>query len=500
MNKFIKYITAIAVLPLFLTACEKEYLETAPTDRVSSADAIKTTANAWNALNGVHRYMYSQWLGNQDQGGQSANMMYMDAMGEDLVMTGQSNGWLINEYKWLSHRNINSRVPLFNYLFYFTIIRNVNEILAQIDAAEGLDADKKVIKGQSLAYRAWSYYQMVQLFGKRYVKGAANDGLAVPLVLEPKLTPTPRATVAEVYTQINKDLDEAIGLLAGYSRATGATEKSQININVAKGFKARVALTQQEWTTAAQMAAEARQGFTLMNNTQYMAGFNNSKNPEWIWGMYQQADQTTYFYSFFAFMSANYGSTNIRTNPKAINSKLYSLISATDVRKGLWDPTGTNTAFPIPLNPNGTRKPYMNRKFLAADPSSSIGDLPLMRASEMYLIEAEAKARAGQDAAAAQALFTLASQRDPNYVLSTKSGQELIDEILIQRRIELWGEGFRFYDLKRTNSSLDRSGANHDIGLTGGLLLVPAGDIKWEFVIPQSEINNSNGVVVQNPL
>lgn len=82
----------------------------------------------------------------------------------------------------------------------------------------------------------------------------------------------------------------------------------------------------------------------------------------------------------------------------------------------------------------------MNRKFLSGGGSgSSIGDVPLMRVAEMYLIEAEAKARAGgQDAAAAAVLFTLAKQRDPNYVLSTNTGQALIDEIMIQRRVELW--------------------------------------------------------------
>jgi hypothetical protein len=106
----------------------------------------------------------------------------------------------------------------------------------------------------------------------------------------------------------------------------------------------------------------------------------------------------------------------------------------------------------------------------------------------------------GQDAAAATVLYSLAHERDPSYVLSIKTGQALIDEIMVQRRIELWGEGFRFYDLKRTNSPLDRTGANHDGGLTGGVFTIPAGDIQWQFLIPQAEINNSNGVVVQNPL
>jgi hypothetical protein len=493
MHKIFKNIIIAAVALLLLPGCKKDYLDTNPTDQVATETAFTTTKNAWAALNGIHRLLYSQWLGNQDQGGQSGNMLYMDVMGEDLVMTAQSNGWLISTYKWQTHRLATSSVASFNYLFYYTIIANANLIIANIDNAAGPTADKNAVKGQALAYRAWSYFQMIQLFGQRYEKGATNNSLGLPLVLTPQTTATPRSTVEEVYTQINKDLDESIGLLAEYTRAN----KSHINVNVAKGFKARVALTQQNWAVAAQMASEARSGSTLMTNAQYTSGFNDYSNSEWIWGSHQQSDQTTYFYSFFAYMSANYASTNIRGNPKAINSTLYNQIAATDIRKQLWDPTGTNTAFPIPAS--GTRKPYMNRKFLVNDVSVSIGDVPLMRAAEMYLIEAEAKARLG-DETAATALFTLARQRNPNYVRSTNTGAALINEIMIQRRIELWGEGFRFYDLKRTNSGLDRRGANHDAGLTGGLLTVPAGDKQWQFLLPQSEINNTNGVVVQNPL
>ncbi|MFT3826788.1 MAG: RagB/SusD family nutrient uptake outer membrane protein [Chitinophagaceae bacterium] len=493
----IKY-SGILMAALALGACKKDYLDTQPTTSTATQTVFTTTQNAFAALNGIHRYLYSQWFGNQDQGGQSGNMMYMDLLGEDLVMTAQANGWLISTYKWQTHRVATNSVPYFNYLFYYVLIGNANLIINNIDAASGPDADKKMIKGQALAYRGWCYFQMVQLYGKRFDKAGTNDGMGLSLVLSPKTTPSPRATVAEVYTQINKDLDDAIGLLAGYTRSN----KSHINVSVAKGFKARVALAQQNWTSAAQLASEARQGFSLMSNTDYMAGFNDYNNAEWIWGSHQQADQTSYFYSFFAFMSANYNSTNIRGNPKAIFSKLYNQISSTDIRKQLWDPTGANTAFPIPTNPAGIRKPYMNRKFLSAGgEGSSIGDVPLMRAAEMYLIEAEALARqGGQDAAARTALYTLARQRDPNYTLSTNSGQALIDEIMTQRRIELWGEGFRFYDLKRTNAALDRTGGNHDTGLTGGTFQIASGDKMWEFLIPQTEINNSNGVVLQNPL
>lgn len=486
---------ALSVLTLILPSCKKDYLETSPTDQVAQGDIFKTTANAWNAINGIHRSLYIQYNSRQDQGGQSKNMIDMDVLGEDLVFPTTGNGWFITTYRWTDHRNENAWSPYFNFQFYYDIIANANMIIANIDNASGPDADKKVIKGQALAYRAWSYFQMIQLYGKRYDKTTANDGLGLTLVLAPTTEKLPRSTVAEVYTAIVNDLNAAITDLTGAATRANA---SHINVNVAKGLRARVALAMQDWTTAAQMASEARQGFSLMSTAQYLQGFNNYTNPEWMWGSRQVADQTTYFYSFFAYMSADFNSTNIRTAPKCINSVLYNAITATDIRKSLWDPTGTNVAFPTP--PGGARFPYMHRKFLSGGGSgSSIGDVPIMRVAEMYLIEAEAKARAGgQDAAAAAALFTLAKQRDPDYALSTNTGQALINEIMIQRRIELWGEGFRFYDLKRLNLPLDRTGTNHSAAVAT-TLSVPAGDKQWEFLIPRTELN-TNSNCVQNPL
>jgi hypothetical protein len=491
-NKFIISLLLSGMLLAF-SACNKEYLETTPTNAVSSADVFKTTTNAWTAINGIHRMLYIQWNGNQDQGGQSANMIYSDVLGEDLVMTGLANGWFISTYRWLDHRNVNSRVPYFSYQFFYKIIANANMIITKIDAADGPESDKKIIKGQALAYRAWCYFNLVQLFGKRFDATTSNDSPGVPLVLAPSNEPAARATVAQVYTQINKDLDDAIANLTGYTRIN----KSHLNVAVAKGLKARVALTQQNWTLAAQQASEARAGFSLMTNAQYLGGFNDFTNPEWIWGSRQQEDQQTFFYSFFAYMSCNFNSTNIRGNPKAINSALYNWISNTDIRKQLWDPTGTNTAFPIP--PGGSRFRFMNRKFIAPGGSGiSIGDVPHMRAGEMLLIEAEALARAGQNAQAAQALFTLVRNRDASYTLSTNTGQALINEIMLHRRVELWGEGFRFFDLKRLNQALDRNGANHSISIAV-LFTVPAGDKQWEYLIPQAELN-TNPLCVQNPL
>jgi hypothetical protein len=202
-----------------------------------------------------------------------------------------------------------------------------------------------------------------------------------------------------------------------------------------------------------------------------------------MWASRIVADQTNYFYSFFAYMSNNYSSTAIRSTPKVMFSALYNKITDTDIRKKLWDPTGKNTVdFPLPAS-TFNRYAYHPKKFRVADVNLSIGAL----------------ARSGNNSAAAEALYPLAVNRDPSYVKSTKTGDALIEEIMTQRRVELWGEGFRFYDLKRTNAALNRNGGNHNAAYTNGVMDVPAGDKRWVFLIPQDEINNTNGVVVQNP-
>lgn len=262
MKKFFSNSILMLALIMAMSGCSKDYLETRPTNQVSADEAFSTTTNVWAALNGIHRIMYSQIFGVQAQGGQSGNMLYMDIIGEDMVFNNTANSWLRNEYQWIGHRNPTERMLYYNYQFYYVIIGNANMILANVDQAEGPEEDKAILRGQALVYRAWSYYQMIQLFGERYVAGAANDGLGVPLVLEPSQEMKPRNTVEEVYAQINADLDTAIPLLEGYVRAN----KSHLDSHVAKGIKARVALTQGNWELAASNAREARAGFDLMSN------------------------------------------------------------------------------------------------------------------------------------------------------------------------------------------------------------------------------------------
>lgn len=484
----------LLLMTLSLGSCSKNDLQKDPTSLVPVDVVFATTKGAYSAINGMHRYMYSQWHGNQAAGGQSGNILYTEVLADDFVMTAAANNWFLGEYRWLSHRNVDGTILVFNYAFYSTLIANANEIISNIDAAVGEQADKDFIKGQAYTYRAWSYYQMIQLYGKRYVKGGDNSSLGVTITTERDAAARPRNTVEEVYTQINSDLTEAVKL---FQNGLKRPNPSHLNINVAKGIQARVALTQQNYAEAAQYAKDARAGFGLMTQEQYIDSFVDFGNTEWIWGAQHREDQPTYFYSFYAYVG-NFSSTNTRSNPKAINSKLYDKISATDIRKQLWDPTGAEKDFPIA--DGGVRMPYMTRKFTLKNPGNSNGDMMFMRSAEMYLIEAEALARlGGRDADARKVLYDLVITRDSEYKLSTKSGVDLAEEIMIHRRVELWAEGFRFYDLKRLNLPLDRNGANHNASLAMKME-VPAGDKEWEFLIPQAEIDRTLGVVKQNPL
>ncbi|MEG0850192.1 MAG: RagB/SusD family nutrient uptake outer membrane protein [Flavobacterium sp.] len=489
-SNYIKQIF-IAISLLALTSCSEDFLDKKPTEFVDYDGATKTTENLMTLLNGIHRSLYIRYESNQNENGLGGMMQQMDIVGDDLVYTS-NNTWFLQVYNWNGVANENAQDVRFPYRTYYRIIRNANTILGAVDASTGPDADKKVLKGQALLYRAFSHYQLVQIYGKRYVNGVDNSQMGVPLALTVSDQPLARATVEQVYTQINKDLDEANVLLVGYTKLNN----SHLGLSVAQGLKARVALTQGNWAIAADYAAKAKTGVALMNAEEYVKGFNDFNAKEWMWGSHVNEVQTDYFGNFGAYMSRNFSSTVIRVCPKAINSKLYNLIPNTDVRSKLFDKTGKHAS--LNLSSAFATFPYTSQKFLAVSTGDARCDIPYMRVAEMYLIEAEAKARLGQ-ADAAAVLFALVKTRDTGYTLSTKTGQALVDEIWFQRRIELWGEGFRFYDLKRTNTPLDRSGANHNSTITNGVINVPVTDKRWQWLIPRAEIN-ANPLLKQNEL
>src|SRR5690606_27391864 len=301
----------------------------------------------------------------------------------------------------------------------------------------------------------------------------------------------PRSTVEEVYAQIIQDLTDAIAAFGSASQPPGGPQhKSHLKLASALAIRAKVALVMQDYVTAANFAKQVIDlgQFSLMRREEYQEGFNDLSNTEWIWGAYVQDDQGDTFGSYFGQISWDGNTTYVRGTPKRINSALYDALSPTDVRKTLWEPEPNAINFPLPLS-TYSRSPYMSRKFsIRALPT--IGDVPYIRLAEMYLIMAESYARTpGKETDAQQILHTYVTSRDPDYVISTNTGQDLIDEIMFHRRIEFWAEGLRWFDLKRLNLPLNRSVVpNYVPASAGGLLEVPAGSNLWQFVIPIGEI------------
>ena len=498
-KKTIFFAAASLVLSMF-SSCERDYLETDPTDSVSEQLASGSIENLTTIINGMHRNMHLRQNGSQGQNGTTGIMIYMDVLGDDLVWPDTTTNWFVSTVRWLDNSNSNSGNLFYPYDFYYEQIRMANIVIINAPLVSGEQAAKDKIIGEALAFRGLSYYMLSQIYAKRYVAGGNNAQLGVPLRLDLGFEAIPRASLEEVYTSINNDLTTAFGLLTGKTRSN----KSHFDASVVKGLMARVALTQGRYPAAATYAKEARAGFALMNNTTYKAGFNNYTNGEWMWG-YKPLDTTSdYFGNFMAYMSRNYNSSQIRAVPKVVNSTLYGKFAATDVRTQVVDPTGAHTSLNLPATYK--KFPYSSQKFLSVnssgsvDNSTSLGDIPMMRSAEMYLIEAEALARDNREVESKVVFNQFEKNRNPSYAGAATTGAAYIEEVLTSRRLELWGEGFRFLDLKRMNLPLDRTGANHNAVVTNNLMMVPAGDKRWTWLIPQDEINGSNGLVEQNEL
>ena len=517
-------ISLIFALILGFSSCSEDFLQTIPTDAVSTEIALGSTDNMMLAINGIHRAMYAQ----NGMVGNYAGQQFLLPQGEysasDALHSTRGNGWFRSCLQWNMHTSATRTDMSYTWFYYYHIIGSANNI---INAAQDMTMsdDLNNVLGQAYTYRAWAHFNLVRRFGKAYMIGNPASDLGVPIMLatEDPYEGLERNTVQEVYSQIVADLNTAIGHFEG---ASSREDLSHLNIDVAKGIAARVYLTIGDWTNAAKFANEARQNYTLMGEGEYKSGFNNWDNPEWMWGSKIIQDQTSYYYAYFYYCSNNFNGSQVRSNPKFINHNLYNLIADTDYRKDLflkdcpstldsWD-KGENagryasedeydaavSTYRSIVN-NSSRHnmvPYMHIKLSQADGATITPmDMVQMRASEMYLIEAEALARAGQTAAAQDVLYLLASERDPAYVKSTNAGQDLVDEILVQRRIELFMEGHRWFDMLRNDEELDRtgSGADPDLYLDGYKQSKPSTNPKWVYLIPQRELD-ANANMVQN--
>ena len=347
----------------------------------------------------------------------------------------------------------------------------------------------------------------------------------MPLLLEQGVPyeSAPRGTVQAVYDQMYIDIDKAIEYL---KVASPAANKSHISLNAAYGIKARIALSKGDWAIAADNAALARNGYPLLNEADWLSGFNTYDLSEVIWGGKVIDTESNFFQSYFYYVAFSFNGSLNRSNPKLISKELYDRFPATDYRNKVWLPLAPNTN-PAASNGQGgsaasdpnyssqadfiaarnairteygatsghNTHPYMNVKFKPKNPGTTDpDDVIYMRSSEMVLIEAEARAMLDDVTEAQNTLAILGEKRDSAFdksVFTTKA--LLMEEIKWQRRVELYGEGFSYHDQIRWDEGLDQSnsGASKVLYQDGFLQAKPSVNDDWIFKIPQQEIDSN---------
>lgn len=534
MKKIINKLFAGSLLAgmMLVSSCAGDYLDTAPTDSTGATDAVGTTANAMKALNGIAKIMTTQhsYFEGGFAGENNIMIQYESYPSENYNYNLYASGWsLIFNQEF--HTRANSIYDAYAWYYYYTIAGNANTILANIDNAEGTEAERDFVKASALTFRAYAFEKLVHYYCWRWQDSNNGASQGIVLRLDESTGGQGYATLAETYAQIYKDLDEAIMLFEQSGMDRNASQVWMPNINVAHAIYARAALTKQDYTKALTEAKLARQNYPLMSNAEYHAGFCNPTS-EWIFGSFGSSQENNWYWSYGTQYACNgyYASTQ-QTGAGSIGRELINRIPNDDARKALFltedkfpgynfnDGSAMDLGYGIlgmgddekkadalweeaaaycqKMAVSGLEAPYQagymylggQLKFYVFD-TPGVSYLPFIRSSEMVLVEAEANYFLNDETAARAALVELnaTSGRNPEYTCD-KSGEALWNEIMDYRELELWGEGFAWSDYKRWNRDIVRhsfaEGGNAHISVAK---TIPASGVnKWTWDVPLNE-------------
>ncbi|MFT4031776.1 MAG: RagB/SusD family nutrient uptake outer membrane protein [Siphonobacter sp.] len=440
-NKVLSTITCLITSGLLVavSSCsEEKYLDTVPPTQISAANVFDTPARILGLVNGIYKAQKSSsYLGGRFQ-------FYLDVSGEDFINTTANS---FTGYESWNHSYTSGSNDVINaWSAAYTTI-NLSNILI-----DGLQKNTNVITAElSTQYtaeakflRAYSYFNLVTIFAQPYAKdNGASPGLPLRLVAETNTenNDLKRSSVAEIYTQIIKDLDEAeAGLPASYS--TEELNVTRAHKNAAIALKTRVYLNMANYAkvveeakkivpqTTAPFASTINIKHALQANivTTLMSSFTTVESilsvPFSSQDMYSGQSAIGYIYN---------GNSEYYMNPSGIFGS--AQFASTDARRGFFRTNATlGRSY---LSKFGQNAPYLIY-------------MPLIRYSEILLNYAEAAAETGDLTLSAALLKAVHARSDASYTFSELTTKDaLITAILAERRIELLGEGFRSNDLHR---------------------------------------------------
>lgn len=326
----------------------------------------------------------------------------------------------------------------------YQLINNCNMVL---DAADILSthsdeekAEVKKVKGELYYLRASYYLMLVNLYGKPYTPSTAATEPGVPVKLSPNVEDKDfeRASVADVYTQIVSDLNDAETLLASASAPASIYHPGVEAVYI---LRSRVALYMQDWATAKTYAQKAidRDGYLLNLQEVSSASYPLSRqNAEVVFSNGASMLGNILF--------VNLGNTNTyyEVSPTwYLSDNLYSLFSDDDYRKTTYITTADDltNSFPTYHKVDCSIASYGKYK--------EVSDVFSVRTAEAYLNMAEAEAQLGNDGEACRWLGRLRENRIANGGTVGLAGAELINFVREERERELFLEGQRWFDLRR---------------------------------------------------
>lgn len=281
-----------------------------------------------------------------------------------------------------------------------------------------------------------------------------------------------------------------------YVTTAGKVNSTKITADVVQVLKARVALDMEDYTTAANVAqALINKGtYTLISNpAQYKDMWLNDTGTEAIWQFYMELKNEEGPTALGNMLS---GIIDKFARPSYMASKKVTDLYDTenDIRYGAYFKTDTIDAQTVPDFVGTYCNKWPGNPALYTGKPNNMNKTKAMRISEMYLLGAEAYAKAGNEGAACGLLNDLRKARISGWTDQTYSGDALMKEIQDERTRELFAEGFRFSDMKRWGIGFSRSVAEdapvaNYVATQGNDLTKDASDHMWVWPIPKDEID-----------
>ena len=467
---------------LALTSFSSCMQETDVTEYATQKQVNNSANAAHYLLMGIPAYLNAALtdVENHYEFGYGAMMHIRDVETGDAPYTFSDYGiWFES---WLCNKNIGQdySVARYPWKYYYALIQKANNVLGALDETTATKEQLGYL-GAAHAFRAMAYLDIAPMYeflpNEKNTTGKNSDGndvmgLTVPIVTE-KTTLTearnnPRAKKADMVEFILSDLQIA----EKYIPYLTVESKTFPHMAEIYGLEARLYMWQEDYVKAKEFARKAINATDCVPMTESQClntrtGFNTLS--PWMWGSQQTSEDRTVtsgIINWTSFMSNEqdfgYASAGVSS---MIDKSMYDRISNTDFRKlEFVAPEGSPLASKIQfVNKKYSDLPaYFSLKFRPnegaynASKTAAASAYPLMRVEEMYFIEAEAAAH--ENPAEGKQLLEsfMKNYRDAEYSCTVSSKDDVIEEIVFQKRVELWGEGRTFYDIKRLNYSVTR--------------------------------------------